>query len=266
MLTEGDCMKLGFIGTGVISEAVITGLVLGGYKYERIIVSKRSAHISSDLASRFQNIEVFEDNQQIADQSDILFLAVLPQKAKEILSGLTIKAETLVISLIATVTDAELRDWTGTRAKIARAVPLPFSRDGRGATPVFPPEPAAMEIFNTMGRAIPVETIDQLDALTASGTFMGTFFGLQKCLTDWLVTKNVTDADAREYIAAIFLGLSETGAASTYKSLPALIEGHSTPGGLNEQVYKVFAQAGGLDALQKGIDAVYQRIVSARRA
>ena len=96
-------MKLGFIGTGVITEAIITGLVKSDYPVSDIFISRRNHKVSKRLAMMSSKIHVLDANQAIVDQSDMIFLAVLPQKAKEVLTPLTFGDLAQIVSLIATI-------------------------------------------------------------------------------------------------------------------------------------------------------------------
>ena len=81
-------MKFGFIGTGVITEAFITGMIkVGGYDND-VLVSLRSSERSSQLANQFSNVTVVAENQEIVDQSDWVFIAVLPSQARSLLESL----------------------------------------------------------------------------------------------------------------------------------------------------------------------------------
>ena len=79
-------MKLGFIGTGVISDAMIRGLLSTGDAVSEIIVSRRGREFSQKLATEFDTVRVEDDNQAIMDAADIVFLAVRPQIAEQVLS------------------------------------------------------------------------------------------------------------------------------------------------------------------------------------
>ncbi|NBP94557.1 MAG: hypothetical protein EBU28_04055 [Gammaproteobacteria bacterium] len=71
-------MRIGFIGTGVISEAMIRGLCdVANYK-DPIIVSQRSDERSEALAKQYANVEVSTHNQDVVDRSDWVFIGVLP--------------------------------------------------------------------------------------------------------------------------------------------------------------------------------------------
>ena len=102
-------MKLGFIGTGVITEAIITGLTRSDYPASDIFVSLRNRQVSERLVKMSPKVHVLDDNQAIVDQSDIIFLAVLPQQAEQILYPLQFGDLAHIVSLIATIPIERLR-------------------------------------------------------------------------------------------------------------------------------------------------------------
>ena len=66
-------MKLGFIGTGKITSAVIAGICKSSITYNKIIISHRNKSISSSLKKKFKKISISKDNQEIVDKCDWVF-------------------------------------------------------------------------------------------------------------------------------------------------------------------------------------------------
>jgi pyrroline-5-carboxylate reductase len=252
-------MKIGFIGCGEITRAIVTGLDRARYDYGEIIVSTRSAEISAGLRRDCARVRVSDDNQRIADEADMLVLAVRPQVAAEVLSRLRYRKEQLVVSLIATLTHERLRLWTGPDVTIVRATPLPFVATCDGPTPIFPAHDAVTALFDALGRTIVTTTREEFDAIGVASATMGLYFGLQETLTGWLAEKGISAEAARAYVGAIFLNLAKTGSVEIDTSLEELRHAHSTRGGLNEQMYRVFCEHEGLRALRAGLDSVYAR-------
>ena len=151
-------MKLGFIGCGEITKAVVTGLDRVSYPYDEIIVSERSASISAQLAKDCARVRVCGDNQQIADQADMLFLAVRPQVAEEVLSGLSYTPGKLVVSLIAMLTRERIAEWTGPDVTIVRANPLPNIATNAEVTPILPQNDDVAALFDALGQAVPASS------------------------------------------------------------------------------------------------------------
>lgn len=253
-------MKIGFIGTGDIAEAVITGMMRSDFPVSDVAVSARSRHISAKLADEFPKVTVFEDNQQVVDAGcDLVFLSVLPQQAEAVLTPLNFGKNQEIASLIATVPAEKIALWCGPSGPITRAVPLPPVAECRAVTVLSGPSERLEDLFDRLGGSIVAKTLEELNALTMPSTLMGTFFGFQETVTDWLETKGVPEADARRFLSSLFLALAQTGANSR-KIYPDLREAHSTPGGLNAQAFEVFAQEGGLSALNAAMDSVMSRI------
>lgn len=62
-------MTLGFLGTGAITSAIVTGLNSPGGPGPTIHVSPRSAPVAAALATRFPNVSIAASNQQVLDTS-----------------------------------------------------------------------------------------------------------------------------------------------------------------------------------------------------
>ena len=84
-------MKLGFIGTGQISKAVILGILKSKIKYSKIYISKRSPKISKLLSKKSKKIVIYDDNQKILNASDWIFLALTPTVGNKIIKDLEFK-------------------------------------------------------------------------------------------------------------------------------------------------------------------------------
>ena len=59
--------KIGFIGTGAITDAMVRGLLAEPAAVRHVMVSMRSADISARLAADFPAVIVAGDNQSIVD-------------------------------------------------------------------------------------------------------------------------------------------------------------------------------------------------------
>ena len=84
-------MKLGFIGTGQITKAVINGILKSQIKYSKIFISKRNLKISAELSKKSKKILIIKNNQEIINKSDWVFLAVTPTVGNKILKDLNFK-------------------------------------------------------------------------------------------------------------------------------------------------------------------------------
>ena len=86
-------MRLGFIGTGQISKAVILGILKSKIKFNKILISKRNSKTSKFLSNQSKKISVLDDNQKILNSCDWVFLAVTPAVGNQILKKLNFKKD-----------------------------------------------------------------------------------------------------------------------------------------------------------------------------
>ena len=82
-------MKLGFIGTGKITSAVVTGICSSNISYNKIILSHRNKSISNTLKKKFKKITISKDNQEIVNSCDWIFLSVTPTVGEKIIKDLS---------------------------------------------------------------------------------------------------------------------------------------------------------------------------------
>lgn len=253
-------MKLGFIGTGVITDAIVRGLLRAAYPASNILVSRRNQDISAGLARLSPLVRIWDDNQTIVDEADIVFLAVRPQHAEQVLAPLVFGPDRQIVSLIATIPSDRIREWTHPKAQICRAIPLPSVENLSGVTAIFPAPPLVKALFDTLGEAVVVETIEAFDAYAATSALMGLYFGVSETAARWMQAQGASHEDARAYLAGVFQGLADTATGSSDKSFEQLRLEHTTPGGLNAQMFQVFQDAQGVQALEAALDSVADRI------
>ena len=92
-------MRIGFIGTGTISAAVIEGLQSLPDAPE-IVVSPRSEATSLALAAKFARVSRAETNAEVA-KADIVFLGMRPAHLEEAVAGLDFGPDQIVASMVA---------------------------------------------------------------------------------------------------------------------------------------------------------------------
>ncbi|WP_027257908.1 pyrroline-5-carboxylate reductase [Leisingera aquimarina] len=253
-------MKLGFIGTGVITEAIVRGLLRANYLASEILVSSRPLEISAGLAQLSPLVRVCEENQTIVDEAEMLFLAVRPQHAEDVLTSLTIGPDRQIVSLIATIPINRIREWTHPDAQICRAIPLPSVADLAGVTAIFPSAPKVEELFDALGTAVAARKIEAFDAYAVTSAMMGLYYGLSEAAAQWLCSPGTSCEGARAYLAGMFQGLADTATQASGESFEELRLRHTTPGGLNEQLFRTFLEQEGGNALNRSCDSVAKRI------
>lgn len=249
---------LGFVGTGTITAAMVDGIRSSRLDRSPVLLSPRNDEVARRLAATYADVVIATDNQDVVDRSDIVILAVRPQQAEAVLKDLRVRTDQKVISLIAGLDHKVIAEWTGATS-VCRAIPLPFIAKGRGVTPVFPPEPAAVELFEALGGDLPVPDIAAFNTFAALSALMGSYFGIAEIATYWARQQGLPDEQSRPYVAALFGNLGDILREHPMQ-LEQLRIDHSTRGGLNEQMFADFQKQGGAEALMAAMDGVLNRI------
>jgi len=254
-----DGLVLGFVGTGTITASIVDGLCGARGASNRIWLSPRNADVAARLAATCSQATVAASNQQVLDGSDIVFLAVRPQIAHDVIRQLRFRPEHRVISLVATFSRDKIAALAAPASAICCAVPQPTVAARLGPTVIFPPDPVARALFDRLGKAFEASSERELQALWASTAAMASYFSTLDTLSSWLGRNGVQAGTARDYIAAMFRGLSHVPVASE-ATFSALADEFTTKGGLNEQFARDLARGGVFDAWSDGLDAILARI------
>tara|TARA_B100000427_G_C15453650_1_gene570721 strand:- start:308 stop:1078 length:771 start_codon:yes stop_codon:yes gene_type:complete len=253
-------MKLGFIGTGKITSAVINGICTSKISFQKIIISPRNRNIAQKLKKRFRKVAIAKNNQEVVDKCNWLFLAVTPKIGEKILPKLKYKANQKIISFISTIDLNKLKKMVKKKVKIVRAIPLPFISLKKGPVPIYPPDKQVKSFFNKIGTTIEVRSEKSSKNFWATSGMMAPFYEMLKVLSDWLVKKGIKRSEAQKYITSLFIALSEDSMANSKKHLKYLVSASQTPGGLNEQAVKQLRKSGFYKSLEKSINSILKRL------
>ena len=253
-------MILGFIGCGKISLSVITGILNSSLKIKKIFVSKRNYKISSYLRKKYKKIIVTKENQEIINKSNWIFLAVTPSVGEKIIKELKFKPNQKIISFISTINLDQLKKIVKKKAKIIRAIPLPFISLRKGPVPIFPPDKQVKSFFNKIGTTVEIKSEKSSKNFWATSGMMAPFYEMLKVLSDWLVKKGIKRNEAQKYITSLFVALSEDSIVNSKKHLKYLVSESQTKGGLNEQGIKELRKLGFYKSLEKSLNSILKRL------
>ena len=253
-------MKLGFIGTGKITSAVITGICTSKISFQKIIISPRNRNISQKLKKRFRKVYIAKTNQEIVEKCNWVFLAVTPKVGAKILPKLNFRSNQKIISFISTINLAQLKKIVKKRAKIVRAIPLPPISLGKGPVPICPPDNQVRDFFNKIGTTVEIKSERSSKNFWATSGMMAPFYEMLKVLSDWLVKKGINRNEAQKYITSLFFALSEDSVSNSKKHLKYLVSESHTSGGLNEQGVKELRRSGFYKSLEKSLNSILKRL------
>jgi pyrroline-5-carboxylate reductase len=241
-MTNANPDGLGFVGTGTITAAIVTGLCLDTDFDVPITVSPRNAVVASELAQRFGHVHVARSNQDVLDRSRIVFLAVRPQIADDVIHDLKFRTDHHVISLIATYSLERISALVAPAGDCVCAVPQPTVAARAGPTVQFPPDALTASLFKRLGPVVEVDSEVEFRALFAATSAMAAHFA-------WLD-------------ASMFQGLGGVPISSA-KTFDELSQEFKTRGGLNEQFAGHLAERHVFESCATGLDAIFERLSNA---
>ena len=253
-------MNLGFIGTGKIASAVITGICSSKISYKKIIISHRNRSIAQRLKKKFGKITISKDNQEIVNSCDWVFLSVTPKVGEKIIKNLKFKSNQTIVSFISTITLTKLKKIIKVKAKIVRAIPLPPISLMRGPVPICPPNKSVKDFFNKIGTTVEIKNEKLSINFWAVSGMMAPFYELLRVMTDWLVKRGVERNNAQKYITSLFLALSEDAVVNSNNDLKHLVKESQTPNGLNEQGVRELTKSGFYKKLEKALNIIHKRL------
>lgn len=249
---------IGFLGTGRIAGAVVSGLCDSSSPPDRILLSPRNADVARSLAQRYPTVRVTKDNGEVVTSSDIVVVGLPPEKAEAALGELRFRAEQRVVSVMAMIPGERIVKMVSP-AGVVRVLPLPSISQAMGPIVIHPSVRWATELFSPLGEVLTVEDEAQLDTIWSGTSVIAAQIEqialLARVLEDNGVPSSVADSYARSMLASVY-----THAASSPASLSSLLEEAQTPGGLNQQVLHQLRIAGTYDALQSALNNVIRRI------
>ena len=254
-------MKHGFLGTGAITSAIVTGLCSGAAG-RSIMVTPRNAEVAADLAARYTQVSIAAGNQELVDACETVVIAVRPQITAEVLAGLRFRADHTVISLVSGYSVERLSTLLAPATRISRAVPLPSAARRRSPTAIYPRDAATVELFAQVGAAFAVDTEHDFDAFCVATATMAAYFAFADGTASWLTRNGIPAGEAREYIARLYAGLADTAVEDPSRTFQALTADHATRGGINEQVLTQLTAHGTFDKFGECLDGVMRRVTA----
>ena len=253
--------RLGFLGTGGITSALVRGLCTRAVQTPYpIVVSPRTAETAARLSHAFPDrVSVAGTMQEVVDRSDWVILAVLPQAGEEVCRSLAFRPEQRVASLLCGIPLEQVRDWIGETAALVYLVPSAFHAQVDGPLILYPPQEEAAEIFGHLGgiHAVTEERQAMLLQVLTAGTL--SFFTLLHLLSQWMKDTGIPAAEATSFVTHYCSALCRQADLCTPEELSRLAE-QTTPGGLNDFVRQQIARGDGFSIWIRAMERAKERM------
>jgi len=265
-----DNMTVSFIGSGVMGEAMINGLLQKKLITPgQIIAADPREDRVSELAAKY-GLRATTKNNEAAEAADILVLSVKPQVLEEVMPAVRRGAHSakLILSIIAGAKIRTIADGVA-NPSVVRSMPNTPAQIGQGitvwtATPEVAPQQRqqAEALLGALGEQIYVDDERYLDMATAlSGTGPAYIFMFMEALIDAGVHMGFSRRDAERLVLQTMRGSVEYAAASGLH--PAQLRNQVTsPGGTSAEAIYYMEKGGLRTVISRAIWAAYQRSVA----
>ncbi len=264
-------LTIGFIGSGVMGEAMINGLLnQGTISPDQIIAADPVEERCHELTARYA-IRTTLENCEVARASDLLVLSVKPQVLDKVLPelhGPDGQSPKVVLSIIAGAHIQQIADGLG-NPRVVRSMPNTPARIGQGITVWTAAHEVpdrereqAQAVLASLGQEVYVDNEDYLDMATAlSGTGPAYVFMFMEAMIDAGVHLGFSRRIAEQLVIQTMRGSVEYAAAS--KEHPAALRNQVTsPGGTSAEAIYHLEKGGLRTVISRAIWAAYQRSVA----
>jgi len=254
-------MRVGFIGTGHLTEAIITGFFCSEEPPTSITISPRNAERAQSIAERFgATVNIGVDNQAVLDSSDVVCLAIRPQVAEEIIKSLQFSVNHTVISFMAMVTLLSLNEWIKPVENIVRAATLPYAAHAIGPSIFFPDDDIAEALLKKVGTPIVTRDERELEILWVITAMMAPYFQLINNISCWATKQGVENTTAENFTVSMFKALSSLCDDYSPAKLHQLVADSQTEGGINQQALELLHKGGGFEQFNEALEQIRLRL------
>lgn len=258
--------KTGFIGVGNIANAIINGaLSVGVLKPADLVVFDVDEKKLTDFAAL--GATAAKNTEDLAKQSEVLFLTVKPQIVMSVLEQLKpyLSKETLIISPVAGVKIEKINAALGGDKKIIRVMPNTPLMYSAGATAIAVGNGVSAEekafcegIFASSGVTVTVPE-EQIDAVTGiSGSSPAFFMRFAREIINEGVNQGMLREDAKKLVLGTMLGTAKMMMQSD-RTVDELIKAVASPGGTTEAGLRTMDAADFDNTVSKVISAAVNR-------
>jgi pyrroline-5-carboxylate reductase len=254
-------MILGFIGTGKISSSIIFGIFKSKLKVKRIYISSRNRSLAKKLTKKFRQVKILNNNQEIIDKSSTIILSVTPNVGNKILAKLKFSKNKKIVSLISTINLNKLKKLTKNK-NITRVTPLPPIEIKKGPIVIYPPNKDIKNLFKHLGEVIEIRNEKLSYKFWATASVMAAYYEILNISANWLIKKGIKKNIANNYIAELFLSLSQDAVNKKSQGFKKLVKDSQTPNGLNMQVLNELKKGKFYSKFIKAMDNISRRVSS----
>ena len=249
-------MKIGVIGCGFISSALIRAIAADGHG---ITVSERNRTHSTNLANHFESVAI-ADNQTVLNNSDIIILGLLADVAPDVLAPLGFRSDHRIISLMAGLSPQQVAKMTAPAAEITLAIPFPFVGQKDAPILVYPQSDTVKALLGTRNRLFVLENEVQFNAYMSAQAVLSPLLKMLEQTSNWMVQQGVDASDADGFLLTLIAGSLNARPPAEKQPFTTMLQELNTKGGLNAQLREYLLDAGLNEMLVEGLEQLNDRL------
>ena len=254
-------MRIGFLGVGTVSTAVIHAISARPGDRHLLFLSPRSAKTTGELAATYPHCIRLESNQAVIDASDMVVISMRPQQVDAALEGLVFRSDQVIASFVAAMPPSQMAPLVAPATRIAQLVPLPPIALHKGPLLICPAIPEVMAAFAGLGDIVILEDETKIRIISCASAVMSTYYEMQNSIIDWAVGHGLDRSISAIYVRSLLEGLAVAGSHADEADLDALPAAHQTRGGLNERVRAGLMADDWFGNLRRQLDDIYDNAV-----
>lgn len=258
--------RYGFIGSGAMAEAIVSGILQHSLcQSNEIVLSGRNTEKLNRLKEQY-GVAVTLENNLVLQQAEYIILAVKPQQFSTVCAGMNVlpRNRQVVISIMAGISIAKIKENFGAHT-VFRTMPNTPAKIGWGMTGIAYDDTATAEqrqivqgIFESVGKTVFVEE-SAMDALGAvSGCGPAYMYQMIEAMADGAVLAGLPRTMAYELTAQTMAGAAMMVLET--REHPAVLKDQVTsPGGTTIRGLQAMEEHGVRNAMIEAVQQAYIR-------
>lgn len=267
-------MKLGFIGCGVMANAMMGGMIESGILKPEDIIGADPSEASREKTKAQNGIEVTSDNLEVIEKADIVFFTIKPQYYTAMIQTVKdyIRPEQVIISIGAGRTLSYLDEQFDHKpVKVVRVMPNTPAQVNAGMTAMCPNQYVTQEesdiaykLLSSFGRtAILGENLFDL-VTSLSGATPALVFMMIEAMADAGVQGGMFRPQAYEFAAQTVFGAAKMMLESG-KHPGELKDMVTSPAGTTIALVRKLEEKGFRSAVMEGVIAGTERSIEMQK-
>lgn len=248
---------IGFIGAGNMGSAMIGGMLQNSLVNTDQIIASAHSHATLEKLKSKYSIETTLSNETVAMRSDILFLAVKPNKFNEVIPQISahVRPDCVIVSIAAGKTILALETAFGHDIKLVRAMPNTPALVGEAMTALCANEAVTTDelaqiqkLFNCFGKSevVPESMMDAV--VGVSGSSPAYVYLFIEAMADAAVADGMPRAQAYKFAAQSVYGAAKM-ILETGEHPGVLKDAVCSPGGTTIEAVAALEKCGFRDAV-----------------